>query len=69
MSDTVISVENLSKSYSVRHQSVGEGHKRYTALPDRPRGLQISRAMRLTSFAGDKSFWMIRLRSFRLKRC
>ena len=34
MSDTVIIVENLSKSYLVGHQSVGQGHSRYTALRD-----------------------------------
>ena len=34
MSDTVIIVENLSKSYLVGHQSVGQGHIRYTALRD-----------------------------------
>ena len=34
MSDTVIIVENLSKSYLVGHQSVSRGHSRYTALRD-----------------------------------
>jgi len=34
MSDTVIIVENLSKSYLVGHQSVSQGHIRYTALRD-----------------------------------
>jgi lipopolysaccharide transport system ATP-binding protein len=34
MSDTVISVENLSKSYLVGHKSAGQGYKRYTALRD-----------------------------------
>lgn len=34
MPDTVITVENLSKSYLVGHRSDGEGHKRYTALRD-----------------------------------
>jgi len=34
MSDTVISVENLSKSYLVGHKLAGQGHKRYTALRD-----------------------------------
>ncbi|MEZ4731772.1 MAG: hypothetical protein R3E79_32025 [Caldilineaceae bacterium] len=34
MSDTVIKVENLSKSYLIRHQaSAGSGTERYTALP------------------------------------
>jgi lipopolysaccharide transport system ATP-binding protein len=34
MSDTVITVEHLSKTYLVGHRSDGEGHKRYTALRD-----------------------------------
>ena len=34
MSDTVIIVENLSKSYLVGHQPVSQGHIRYTALRD-----------------------------------
>jgi lipopolysaccharide transport system ATP-binding protein len=34
MSDTVITVENLSKSYLVGHRSTGHGYKRYTALRD-----------------------------------
>jgi lipopolysaccharide transport system ATP-binding protein len=34
MSDNVITVENLSKSYLVGHESVGQSYKRYTALRD-----------------------------------
>ena len=34
MSDTVITVENLSKSYLVGHKSADQGYKRYTALRD-----------------------------------
>jgi lipopolysaccharide transport system ATP-binding protein len=34
MSDTVISVESLSKCYLVGHRSAGQGYKRYTALRD-----------------------------------
>jgi len=34
VSDTVITVENLSKSYLVGHKSAGQGYKRYTALRD-----------------------------------
>jgi lipopolysaccharide transport system ATP-binding protein len=34
MSDTVISVENLSKSYLVGHKSAGHNRSRYTALRD-----------------------------------
>jgi ABC-type polysaccharide/polyol phosphate transport system ATPase subunit len=34
MSDTVISVESLSKCYLVGHKSAGQGYKRYTALRD-----------------------------------
>jgi lipopolysaccharide transport system ATP-binding protein len=34
MSDTVITAENLSKSYLVGHQSGGQGRHRYVALRD-----------------------------------
>src|SRR5262245_18030182 len=34
MSDTVITIENLSKSYLVGQKSAGQQHKRYTALRD-----------------------------------
>jgi lipopolysaccharide transport system ATP-binding protein len=34
MSDTVISVESLSKCYLVGHKSAGQGYKRYAALRD-----------------------------------
>ena len=34
MSDTVIIVENLSKSYLVGHKSAGQDRSRYTALRD-----------------------------------
>jgi len=34
VSDTVITVENLSKSYLVGHKSADQGYKRYTALRD-----------------------------------
>src|SRR5215471_17003213 len=34
MSDTVISLENVSKTYLVGHKTVGQGYKRYTALRD-----------------------------------
>jgi lipopolysaccharide transport system ATP-binding protein len=34
MSDTIITVENLSKSYLVGHKLANRDHKRYTALRD-----------------------------------
>jgi lipopolysaccharide transport system ATP-binding protein len=34
MSDTVITVENLSKSYLVGHKRAGQGYKRYDTLRD-----------------------------------
>ena len=34
MSETVITVENLSKRYLIEHSPEAQGHKRYTALRD-----------------------------------
>jgi len=34
MSDTVITVENLSKTYLVGHKRAGQGYKRYETLRD-----------------------------------
>ena len=34
MNDTIITVENLSKSYLVGHLSQAEGRHKYTALRD-----------------------------------
>jgi hypothetical protein len=33
MSDAVVTVENLSKSYLLGHKPVGQGYKRYTRIP------------------------------------
>ena len=63
MSDIVIAVENLSKSYLVGHQSASA--KRYTALRDviAREARIISRARRLTLCAVDRSCRATRSRS------
>ena len=74
MSDTVIIVENLSKSYLVGHQSVGQGHIRYTALrdviADQARNIVRNIARRRQVVLGDRveEFWALRDVSFEVKR-
>src|SRR6516162_7464563 len=77
MSDTVIIVENLSKSYLVGHQSVGQGHIRYTALRDvianQTRNIvrnAIHMARGRQVVLGDRveEFWALRDVSFEVKR-
>ena len=77
MSDTVIIVENLSKSYLVGHQSVGQGHSRYTALrdviADQARNI-VSNAVNIARGRqvglGDQveEFWALKDVSFEVKR-
>src|SRR6516162_9567103 len=77
MSDTVIIVENLSKSYLVGHQSVGQGHSRYTALrdviADQTRNIvrnAVNMARGRQVVLGDRveEFWALRDVSFEVKR-
>jgi lipopolysaccharide transport system ATP-binding protein len=77
MTDTVISVENLSKRYLVGHKSAVQGHKRYTALRDvigdEVRNLArnaINVARGRQAFLGDQveEFWALKDVSFKVKR-
>jgi ABC-type polysaccharide/polyol phosphate transport system ATPase subunit len=77
VSDTVIIVENLSKSYLVGHQSVGQGPSRYTALRDvigdRARNivrnaLNIVRGRQVVLGDRVEEFWALRDVSFEVKR-
>ena len=77
MSDTVIIVENLSKSYLVGHQPVSQGHIRYTALRDvianQTRNIvrnAIHMARGRQVVLGDRveEFWALRDVSFEVKR-
>jgi len=77
MSDTVIIVENLSKSYLVGHQSVGQGHSRYTALrdviADQARNIvrnavNIARGRQVVLGDQVEEFWALRDVSFEVKR-
>jgi lipopolysaccharide transport system ATP-binding protein len=77
MSDAVITVENLSKSYLVGHRSADQGHKRYTALRD----VIVDEVRKFTRNAvntvrgrqivlGDQveEFWALKDVSFEVKR-
>ena len=77
MSDTVIIVENLSKSYLVGHQSVGQGHSRYTALrdviADQARNIvrnavNIARGRQVGLGDQVEEFWALKDVSFEVKR-
>ena len=77
MSDTVIIVENLSKSYLVGHQSVGQGHSRYTALRDvignQARNIvrnavNIARGRQVVLGDHVEEFWALKDVSFEVKR-
>ena len=77
MSDTVIIVENLSKSYLVGHQSVGQGHSRYTALrdviADQARNIlrnavNIGRGRQVVLGDQVEEFWALKDVSFEVKR-
>ena len=77
MSDTVIIVENLSKSYLVGHQSVCRGHSRYTALrdviADQARNIvrnAINTVRGRQVVLGDQveEFWALKDVSFEVKR-
>ena len=77
VSDTVISVEYLSKSYLVGHKSAGQGYKRYTALRDvigdelrnfARNAINVVRGQQV--FLGDQveEFWALKDISFEVER-
>ncbi len=77
MSDTVITVENLSKSYLVGHKSAGQQHKRYTALRDvigsevrniGRNAINVLRGRRVALGDQVEEFWALNDVSFEVKR-
>jgi lipopolysaccharide transport system ATP-binding protein len=77
MSDTVISVENLSKSYLVGHKSVGRGYKRYTAVRDvigdevrnfARNAINVVRGRQVVLGDDIEEFWALKDVSFEVKR-
>ena len=77
MSDTVISVENLSKSYLVGHKSADQDYKRYTALRDvigdevskfARNAVNIIRGRQIVLGDRVEEFWALKDVSFEVKR-
>ena len=77
MSDTVITVEDLSKSYLVGHKSTGHGHKHYTALRDvighevrnfARNAVNIVRGRQVVLGDQVEEFWALKDVSFEVKR-
>src|SRR6516165_599814 len=77
MSDTVISVEGLSKCYPVGHKSAGQGYKRYTALRDvigqevrnlARNAVNIVRGRQVVLGDQVEEFWALKDVSFEVKR-
>ena len=77
MSDTVITVENLSKSYLVGHKLAGQGYKRYTALRDviadelrdfARNAVNIVRGRQVVLGDQVEEFWALKDVSFEVKR-
>jgi ABC-type polysaccharide/polyol phosphate transport system ATPase subunit len=77
MSDTVITVENLSKSYLVGHKSAGQGRKRYMALRDvigdearnfARNTINIVRGRQIVLGDQVEEFWALKNVSFEVKR-
>lgn len=77
MSDTIISVENLSKSYLVGHKSAGQGYKRYTTLRDvigdevrkfACNAISIGRGRQIVLGDQIEEFWALKDVSFEVKR-
>jgi lipopolysaccharide transport system ATP-binding protein len=77
MSHTVITVENLSKSYLVGHKSAQQGHKRYTALRDvignevnnfARNAINIVRGRQVVPGDQVEEFWALNDVSFEVKR-
>jgi lipopolysaccharide transport system ATP-binding protein len=77
MSDAVITVENLSKSYLVGHKSAGHGYKRYKALRDviadaarnfARNAVNVVRGRQVVLGDQVEEFWALRDVSFEVKR-
>jgi ABC-type polysaccharide/polyol phosphate transport system ATPase subunit len=77
MSNTVITVENLSKSYLVGHRSDDEGHKHYTTLRDvisnqvrniARNTVNIVRGRQIVLGGEVEEFWALRDVSFEVRR-
>jgi lipopolysaccharide transport system ATP-binding protein len=77
MSDTVITVENLSKSYLVGHKSAGQGYKRYTALRDvivhearnfAGNAINLIRGRQVVAGDQVEEFWALKDVSFEVRR-
>ena len=77
MSDTVISVESLSKCYLVGHKSAGQGYKRYTALRDvigqkarniAGNAVNLVRGRQVVRGDPVEEFWALKDVSFEVKR-
>jgi lipopolysaccharide transport system ATP-binding protein len=77
MSDTVISVENLSKSYLVGHKWADQGDKRYTTLRDAignevrniaRNAINIARGRQVVLGDQVEEFWALKDVSFEVKR-
>jgi lipopolysaccharide transport system ATP-binding protein len=77
MSDNVITVENLSKSYLVGHKSAGQGYKRYTALRDvighevhnfARNTINLIRGRQVVPGDQVEEFWALKDVSFEVKR-
>jgi ABC-type polysaccharide/polyol phosphate transport system ATPase subunit len=77
MSDNVITVENLSKSYLVGHESIGQSYKRYTALRDvighevrnfARNAVNLVRGRQVVPGDQVEEFWALKDVSFEVKR-
>jgi lipopolysaccharide transport system ATP-binding protein len=77
MSDTVISVESLSKCYLVGHKSAGQGYERYMALRDvigqkarnvARNAVNIVRGRQVVLRGQVEEFWALKDVSFEVKR-
>jgi lipopolysaccharide transport system ATP-binding protein len=77
MSETVISVENLSKRYLIEHSPSTQGYKRYTALREvigqklgnfSRNALAAARGRQLTRLRETEEFWALKNVSFEVKR-
>jgi lipopolysaccharide transport system ATP-binding protein len=77
MSDAVVTVENLSKSYLVGHKSAGQGYKRYGALRDviadearnfARKAIDLARGRQVVPGDQVEEFWALKDVSFEVKR-
>src|SRR4030088_2463865 len=77
MSDTIITVENLSKSYLVGHRSGGRSHSNYTALRDvigrearnvARKAIDVVRGRQIVQGDEVEEFWALRDVSFEVKQ-